>query len=100
MLDIAGNISDALNAAIDTEMRLAGLEARTTSGISVAHTPQSVNHSINNIVSNRDLINKIDELITETKNGKHVYLDGQKVGSNIDRRLGQNTQIRSRTSWH
>ena len=97
---MANAISTTLNSAIDTEMRLAGLEARTTSGISVAHTPQSVNHSINNTASNRDLINKIDELITETKNGKFVYLDGQKVGNTVDRRLGQNTQIRSRTSWH
>lgn len=97
---MAGTISDSLNAAIDTEMRLAGLEARTTSGISIAHTPQSVNHSINNTASNRDLINKIDELIIETKNGKFVYLDGQRVGNTVDRRLGQNTQIRSRTSWY
>lgn len=48
---------------------------------------------------NAGIISKLDELLTAIENGSVIVMDGREVGRVTDRRLGQNTQLRSRTSW-
>ena len=88
--------SDILNAG---DFALSDMQESLSTTISVSHTPQSVQHNINNTSSQQKLIDKIDELLQETRRGRVIYMDGKEVGRTIDRHLGQSTQLRSRTSW-
>lgn len=88
--------SDILNAG---DFALSDMQASLSTTISVSHTPQSVQHNINNTSNQQRLIDKIDELLEETRRGRVIYMDGKEVGRTVDRHLGQNTQLRSRTSW-
>ena len=88
--------SDILNAG---DFALSDMQSSLSSTISVSHTPQSVQHNINNTSNQQRLIDKIDELLQETRRGRVIYMDGKEVGRTVDRHLGQNTQLRSRTSW-
>ena len=88
--------SDILNA---DDFALSDMQESLSSTISVSHTPQSVQHNINNTSNQQRLIDKIDELLQETRRGRVIYMDGKEVGRTIDRHLGQSTQLRSRTSW-
>ena len=88
--------SDIFNAG---DFALSDMQESLSNTISVSHTPQSVQHNINNTSSQQRLIDKIDELLQETRRGRVIYMDGKEVGRTVDRHLGQNTQLRSRTSW-
>lgn len=88
--------SDILNAG---DFALSDMQESLSTTISVSHTPQSVQHNINNTSNQQRLIDKIDELLQETRRGRVIYMDGKEVGRTIDRHLGQSTQLRSRTSW-
>ena len=88
--------SDILNAG---DFALSDMQASLSTTISVSHAPQSVQHNINNTSNQQRLIDKIDELLEETRRGRVIYMDGKEVGRTVDRHLGQNTQLRSRTSW-
>lgn len=88
--------SDILNAG---DFALSDMQESLSTTISVSHTPQSVQHNINNTSNQQRLIDKIDELLQETRRGRVIYMDGKEVGRTVDRHLGQNTQLRSRTSW-
>lgn len=88
--------SDILTAG---DFALSDLQESLSTTISVSHTPQSVQHNINNTSNQQRLIEKIDELLQETRRGRVIYMDGKEVGRTIDRHLGQSTQLRSRTSW-
>lgn len=88
--------SDILNAG---DFALSDMQESLSSTISVSHTPQSVQHNINNTSNQQRLIDKIDELLQETRRGRVIYMDGKEVGRTVDRHLGQSTQLRSRTSW-
>ena len=88
--------SDILNAG---DFALSDMQESLSATISVSHAPQSVQHNINNTSNQQKLIDKIDELLEETRRGRVIYMDGKEVGRTVDRHLGQNTQLRSRTSW-
>ena len=88
--------SDILNAG---DFALSDMQESLSTTIAVSHTPQSVQHNINNTSNQQRLIDKIDELLEETRRGRVIYMDGKEVGRTIDRHLGQSTQLRSRTSW-
>ncbi len=88
--------SDILTAG---DFALSDMQESLSTTISVSHTPQSVQHNINNTSNQQRLIDKIDELLEETRRGRVIYMDGKEVGRTIDRHLGQSTQLRSRTSW-
>lgn len=88
--------SDILNAG---DFALSDMQESLSTTISVSHAPQSVQHNINNTSNQQRLIDKIDELLEETRRGRVIYMDGKEVGRTIDRHLGQSTQLRSRTSW-
>lgn len=88
--------SDILNAG---DFALSDMQESLSSTISVSHAPQSVQHNINNTSNQQRLIDKIDELLQETRRGRVIYMDGKEVGRTVDRHLGQSTQLRSRTSW-
>ena len=95
--DLASPLNSDILAADD--FALSDMQSSLSSTISVSHTPQSVQHNINNTSSQQKLIDKIDELLQETRRGRVIYMDGKEVGRTIDRHLGQSTQLRSRTSW-
>lgn len=88
--------SDILTAG---DFALSDIQESLSTTISVSHTPQSVQHNINNTSNQQRLIDKIDELLQETRRGRVIYMDGKEVGRTVDRHLGQSTQLRSRTSW-
>lgn len=88
--------SDILNAG---DFALSDMQESLSTTIAVSHTPQSVQHNINNTSNKQRLIDKIDELLEETRRGRVIYMDGKEVGRTVDRHLGQSTQLRSRTSW-
>lgn len=95
--DLASPLNSDILAADD--FALSDMQSSLSSTISVSHTPQSVQHNINNTSNQQRLIDKIDELLQETRRGRVIYMDGKEVGRTIDRHLGQSTQLRSRTSW-
>ena len=66
---------------------------------SVNHAPQTISYVNDNTASQNSLMAKMDELISQVKDGSRIYMDGKEVGRTVDRHLGQNTQLRSRTSW-
>lgn len=88
--------SDILSAG---DFAMSDIQESLSTTISVSHAPQSVQHNINNTSNQQRLIDKIDELLQETRKGRVIYMDGKEVGRTVDRHLGQNTQLRSRTSW-
>lgn len=88
--------SDILTAG---DFALSDIQESLSTTISVSHAPQSVQHNINNTSNQQRLIDKIDELLQETRRGRVIYMDGKEVGRTVDRHLGQSTQLRSRTSW-
>ena len=100
-VDFIKDLASPLNSDILTagDFALSDMQSSLSSTISVSHTPQSVQHNINNTSSQQKLIDKIDELLQETRRGRVIYMDGKEVGRTIDRHLGQSTQLRSRTSW-
>lgn len=88
--------SDILSAG---DFAMSDIQESLSTTISVSHAPQSVQHNINNTSNQQRLIDKIDELLQETRKGRVIYMDGKEVGRTVDRHLGQSTQLRSRTSW-
>lgn len=94
--DLASPLDSDITAG---DFALSDLQESLSTTISVSHAPQSVQHNINNTSSQQRLIDKIDELLEETRRGRVIYMDGKEVGRTVDRHLGQNTQLRSRTSW-
>lgn len=100
-VDFIKDLASPLNSDILTadDFALSDMQSSLSSTISVSHTPQSVQHNINNTSNQQRLIDKIDELLEETRRGRVIYMDGKEVGRTVDRHLGQSTQLRSRTSW-
>ncbi|WP_300125448.1 tape measure protein [uncultured Streptococcus sp.] len=95
--DLASPLNSDILAAGD--FALSDIQESLSTTISVSHAPQSVQHNINNTSNQQRLIDKIDELLQETRRGRVIYMDGKEVGRTVDRHLGQSTQLRSRTSW-
>lgn len=95
------DLASPLNSDILTadDFALSDMQESLSTTISVSHAPQSVQHNINNTSNQQRLIDKIDELLQETRRGRVIYMDGKEVGRTVDRHLGQSTQLRSRTSW-
>lgn len=100
-VDFIKDLASPLNGDILTadDSALSDMQESLSSTISVSHNPQSVQHNINNTSNQQRLIDKIDELLEETRRGRVIYMDGKEVGRTVDRHLGQSTQLRSRTSW-
>ena len=100
-VDFIKDLASPLNSDILTagDFALSDMQESLSTTISVSHAPQSVQHNINNTSNQQRLIDKIDELLEETRRGRVIYMDGKEVGRTVDRHLGQNTQLRSRTSW-
>ncbi len=96
---MAGKISDFVQGGMADSFALPDVATVLGSSLTISHTPQSVQHNINNTSNQQRLIDKIDELLEETRKGRVIYMDGKEVGRTVDRHLGQNTQLRSRTSW-
>ena len=96
---MAGKISDFVQGGMANSFALPDVATVLGSSLTISHTPQSVQHNINNTSNQQRLIDKIDELLEETRKGRVIYMDGKEVGRTVDRHLGQNTQLRSRTSW-
>lgn len=94
--DLASPLDSDITAG---DFALSDMQESLSTTISVSHAPQSVQHNINNTSNQQRLIDKIDELLEETRRGRVIYMDGKEVGRTIDRHLGQSTQLRSRTSW-
>ena len=100
-VDFIKDLASPLNSDILTagDFALSDMQESLSTTISVSHAPQSVQHNINNTSNQQRLIDKIDELLEETRRGRVIYMDGKEVGRTVDRHLGQSTQMRSRTSW-
>ena len=88
--------SDILSAG---DFALSDMQESLSTTISVSHAPQSVQHSIDNVANQQRLVKKFDELIDEVRRSGNTYLDGKVISRKVDQNLGQNTQLRSRTSW-
>ena len=88
--------SDILTAG---DFALSDMQASLSTTASVNHAPQTISYVNDNTANQNSLMTKIDELISQVKDGKRIYMDGKEVGRTVDRHLGQNTQLRSRTSW-
>lgn len=96
---MAGKISDFVQGDMADSFALPDVATVLGGNLTISNTPQSVQHNINNTSNQQRLIDKIDELLDETRKGRVIYMDGKEVGRTVDRHLGQNTQLRSRTSW-
>lgn len=88
--------SDILTAG---DFALSDIQASLSTTASVNHAPQTISYVNDNTANQNSLMVKMDELISQVKDGKRIYMDGKEVGRTVDRHLGQNTQLRSRTSW-
>ena len=88
--------SDVLTAG---DFALSDMQASLSTTASVNHAPQTISYVNDNTANQNSLMAKMDELISQVKYGKRIYMDGKEVGRTVDRHLGQNTQLRSRTSW-
>ena len=88
--------SDVLTAG---DFALSDMQASLSTTASVNHAPQTISYVNDNTANQNSLMAKIDELISHVKDGKRIYMDGKELGRTVDRHLGQNTQLRSRTSW-
>lgn len=88
--------SDILNAG---DFALSDMQASLSTTASVNHAPQTISYVNDNTANQNSLMARMDELISQVKDGKRIYMDGKEVGRTVDRHLGQNTQLRSRTSW-
>lgn len=96
---MAGQLSQLVQEGLHSSFDVPNMAASLMSSVTVAHNPQSVQHSIDNVASQQRLIKKFDELIDEVRRSGNTYLDGKVISRKVDRNLGQNTQLRSRTSW-
>ena len=96
---MAGQLSELVQTGLDGSFDLPNMAANLMNSVTVSHNPQSVQHSIDNVASQQRLIKKFDELIDEVRRSGNTYLDGKVISRKVDRNLGQNTQLRSRTSW-
>lgn len=88
--------SDILTAG---DFALSDIQASLSTTTAVNHSPQTISYINDNTANQNSLMTKMDELISHVKDGKNIYMDGKEVGRTVDRHLGQNTQLRSRTSW-
>ena len=88
--------SDVLTAG---DFALSDMQASLSTTASVNHAPQTISYVNDNTANQNSLMAKMDELISQVKYGKRIYMDGKEIGRTVDRHLGQNTQLRSRTSW-
>ena len=96
---MAGKISDFVQGGMADSFALPDVATVLGGNLTVSNTPQSVQHSIDNAASQQRLIKKFDELIDEVRRSGNTYLDGKVISRKVDQNLGQNTQLRSRTSW-
>lgn len=88
--------SDILTAG---DFALSDIQASLSTTTAVNHAPQTISYVNDNTANQNSFMTKMDELISHVKDGKNIYMDGKEVGRSVDRHLGQNTQLRSRTSW-
>lgn len=96
---MAGKISDFVQGDMADSFALPDVATVLGGNLTISNTPQSVQHSIDNAASQQRLIKKFDELIDEVRRSGNTYLDGKVISRKVDQNLGQNTQLRSRTSW-
>lgn len=96
---MAGQLSELVQTGLDGSFDLPNMATDLMNSVTVSHNPQSVQHSIDNVASQQRLIKKFDELIDEVRRSGNTYLDGKVISRKVDHNLGQNTQLRSRTSW-
>lgn len=96
---MARQLSQLVEDGLDSSFAVPDMAANLMNSVTVSHNPQSVQHSIDNVASQQRLIKKFDELIDEVRRNGNTYLDGKLISRKVDRNLGENTQLRSRTSW-
>lgn len=96
---MAGKISDFVQGGMADSFALPDVATVLGGNLTISNTPQSVQHNIDNVSSQQRLIKKFDELIDEVRRSGNTYLDGKVISRKVDQNLGQNTQLRSRTSW-
>lgn len=96
---MAGQLSELVQTGLDGSFELPNMATGLMNSVTVSHNPQSVQHSIDNVASQQRLVKKFDELIDEVRRSGNTYLDGKVISRKVDHNLGQNTQLRSRTSW-
>ncbi|HFI0736370.1 TPA: hypothetical protein ACGO6E_000584 [Streptococcus suis] len=96
---MAGQLSELVQTGLDGSFDLPNTATDLMNSVTVSHNPQSVQHSIDNVASQQRLVKKFDELIDEVRRSGNTYLDGKVISRKVDQNLGQNTQLRSRTSW-
>lgn len=96
---MAEEISGSLDNTLSDPFDVAGYEAKLSSQLSYSQLPKSVAPSSESANTQRALIGKIEELIDEVRNSGNTYLDGEIISRKIDHKLGQNTALRSRTTW-
>lgn len=96
---MSGKISDFVQGGMADSFALPDVATVLGGNLTISNTPQSVQHSIDNAASQQRLIKKFDELIDEVRRSGNTYLDGKVISRKVDQNLGQNTQLRSRTSW-
>ncbi|HFU4136886.1 TPA: hypothetical protein ACGO73_000578 [Streptococcus suis] len=96
---MAGQLSELVQTGLDGSFDLPNMATDLMNSVTVSHNPQSVQHSIDNVASQQRLVKKFDELIDEVRRSGNTYLDGKVISRKVDQNLGQNTQLRSRTSW-
>lgn len=100
-VDFIKDLASPLNSDILTagDFALSDMQASLSTTASVNHAPQTISYVNDNTANQNSLMARIDELISQVKDGKRIYMDGKEVGRTVDRHLGQSTQLRSRTSW-
>lgn len=96
---MAGQLSELVRTGLDSSFDLPTVATNLMTDSVISHTPQTVQHSVDNVASQQRLIKKVDEVIEEIRKNGNTYLDGKIISRKVDHNLGQNTQLRSRTSW-
>lgn len=96
---MAERIATAIQFEMSDYMDIDNIEAQLTKQISYDQTSKTVSPSNDSNLSLKALLVKIEELIEEVRKNGNTYLDGKVISQKVDHRLGQNTQLRRRTSW-
>lgn len=97
--NLASSLSSKTASILQDDLNFSNLEGRLLNTMSIDHTPQNVQHNIDNVASQQSLLGKLEEILVETRKGHAIYMDGREVGNLIDQRLGQNTSQGGRFAW-
>ncbi|HGK7333050.1 TPA: hypothetical protein ACJ511_000117 [Streptococcus suis] len=99
VLSMANQLAEAISTSISDPFEMVGADAELTKRVAFGQLPKTVQPSVESFDSQKTLIEKVDALTEEVRRSGNTYLDGKIISRKVDRDLGQNTMIRSRTSW-